>query len=517
MSFIQSFKNISPKYRALPFGIFLLAIVIGIITRLWWNIESYNTFLGEQARDGEMMLGVWNKQYPRFGPVSSVGGYFIPPLYLYIGAIFAWFGNDPTLQAVSNMITSFVSIPLFGLIVFRSLTTLGDKYRILVSSVASLLWSLFAVDMFFSGFEWNPNSVTFWLMVFVINLDNLFNYWKTPKAHIFGWIWQGIILGILVSLHSSTLFMMPIIFGIYSVYWGIKQKSFYCLIGWVSFVASLWIYFREEFRTGFTNTKIIISTITSTSNGTKRTILDKIIKMGDTVWNIPNYIYFPNNDSNLLFGSIFILVIVFGFLVHKGNKFFVWFYILILGIYCLATSNYFGPYYMHYYAMIWAIGPVFLFLCLGSLFADYMDTKSSKYLITASWITAVLFVIIFGYFNAIGINNILDNKFSSRRTPTTDDMKFILTKVPTNIVICADGNSNALSYFDKYEYKKTRTIVDRCEPRIQYYIVGKYGFNFLRRNTAFDMKQIDPIYSQKVFENDQFLVLKQNPTNNAQN
>jgi hypothetical protein len=503
LSKTQVISTFQKYQKPLALVIFCLGILIGLVTRFVWLFSAYNAYLGEQARDGFVIMQAWQGKQIPFGPPSSIGGYYIPPLYFYFSWLFTALGTDPVFQALSNAVCSFFSIPLFGYVIYRSQNHLTQKTRLFLASLASFLWSIFATDIFFSGFEWNPNSITFWLMLFLVTLDFLFTsmdlrIWQKSL----GWLFVGLIVGQLVSLHSSTLFMMPVILAAYSFFWGWKKKSYYSLLAWLSFVLSLWTYWVSEFSTKFNNTQIIINTLTKNSEQ-KYSWIEKLNHFFDPYFALGGTVYFPNSKGVGFFIVLLVLIFTFAVMKYKGKKFYLYFWLFVTSLFCLVSMNYWGILYMHYLVMLWSV-PMFM---LFSLATSVLETKKLKYF---AWSLCSIFLILFFFFNAKSIRNIYNNKFSdTTRLPTVADLRFALSKIPVGAKLCSGAYSKNFHYLDVYENNQSRTIYQDCDGKENFAFMEKYSFNDFglpKINQNLEMER--PNFPKVFFENNQFVIFQ---------
>src|SRR6185312_9145874 len=69
------------KTNWLIFGILLLAAFLRL-----YKIADYLTFLGDEGRDALVVYNILHGHLTLLGPTSSVGGFFLGPIYYYIMA-----------------------------------------------------------------------------------------------------------------------------------------------------------------------------------------------------------------------------------------------------------------------------------------------------------------------------------------------------------------------------------------------------------------------------------------------
>jgi hypothetical protein len=248
------------------------AFVFGIIARVT-GLLYYTQFLGDQVRDQGVYIGMAQGKFPFLGPESSIGGYSIPPLYYYISNIFAfWNPNNPNLAIISNTIFSILTIPLGAYLVFLMLPKLEINKRYIASGIFASVWPVFYLDIIHNSQEWNPSSLNFFFFTFVIIFHLIFQNNLSIKKCLALWFLQGLNLAILISLHSSALFVFPpIFFVMIAIYLFNNFKHWYLpIISMFSFLISLTPYWVGEFRSNFLNSKAILDTVFNKKQTTNR-------------------------------------------------------------------------------------------------------------------------------------------------------------------------------------------------------------------------------------------------------
>ena len=78
----------------------LLILLVAAFMRLY-RIQDYMTFLGDEGRDVLVVYNILHGHLTLLGPTSSVGGFFLGPIYYYFMAPFLWlFNYNPVGPAV---------------------------------------------------------------------------------------------------------------------------------------------------------------------------------------------------------------------------------------------------------------------------------------------------------------------------------------------------------------------------------------------------------------------------------
>jgi hypothetical protein len=458
------------KIKLYPFAflVFFIALVIGVYTRLVLPQLAYTEFLGEQAREAFNHIKISQEGLLAYGPISSIGKYYIPGGYYTLMYVFSFWSNEPSVHILSNSIFSFLTILLFGLLVYRAFRGFDNVFKVL--ALAALLWSIFATDIFFAGFVWNPNSVAFFWMLLIVLFDLLLEN-KLKKFWKFGlWFAQGVILGILISLHSSALFIIPIVFLVNVLIAFRRFRNFDFLSFIPGFILILFPYISSEINNNFKNTYAIWDTV---FNQTKEphSVVEKLNHLFDPVIALANNVYFPLTNMPIVCFLLVLGVIIFGSLYYRGRRFYFFNFWLILVLFILASNSYWGPLHKHYMVLIWPI-PLFFFI---SLFFVKHQSKVGKSI-------SVFFLALGGLFfvqqNLEGISNIIANKFSDKRVVNVSDMKVILSQIPKGASVCTSAYYNSLKYLQFANEGFENTIFqENCNEKSQYEIVEKYKTN----------------------------------------
>ncbi len=418
-------QNKSKISKIIIGSIILLALVIGAVTRLY-SVFSYDQFAGDQARDAfvyqKMGQGIW----PTLGPGSSVGGYGLPPLYYYLNYFVSFGSLDPAWQAFPNALFSFLSIPLLFYFILLLLNGQKSPRAWLIASVAALWWSVFFNDIILNNLEWNPNSAPFFLMILVILIKSVSNPNLKIWQKVTLWIALGFVVSIMMSLHSSTLFVIPAVFVIFVGYYLFKNRSlkssWLCLLSFATILLMHVGYLHGEFGRNFQNTATIFETIFK-SSGNNYTFFQRFdraifnyLELGDLAY------IFGKNVGNI---AHFFLALVLGLAIlkFKGNK-TIWAFLWgIWLVFSYAASSYWGIFFIHYKILIWFAPIIFV-----STYLYYCNYKDFKQLILA----ALVIVLSLQSINLNLSNSIkfIGGKFGKERVILTSDIYEVLKALP---------------------------------------------------------------------------------------
>src|SRR6266568_1185891 len=94
--------------KRLPVILLLLILLLAAFLRLY-KIADYMTFLGDEGRDVLVVYNILHGHLTLLGPTSSVGGFFLGPIYYYFMAPFLLLFNY-------NPVGPSVMIGLLGVI-----------------------------------------------------------------------------------------------------------------------------------------------------------------------------------------------------------------------------------------------------------------------------------------------------------------------------------------------------------------------------------------------------------------
>jgi hypothetical protein len=451
----------------------ILALLVGFVIR-FLSLFQYTTFdIGpapDQVRDAFVYMNMWQGKLPTLGPSASVGGYHLPPLYYYLVFPFTILGADPRFQVLPNTLFSFLSIPLLIYLVYELLKNINYSYRILLAGLAGFWYSLIFGEIFISTFQWNPSPIPFFLMSFIlIYKTQLESKFFQKSTEIILWILYGIDLAILVSLHSTTMFVMPLIFIASLIFFAYKncydfQKLFLSSFSFIFALIALLPYWQGEINRNFSNSKQIIMTIFASKNEvTHFSIWQRLSSVIFNYFELGQQAYFVGNSWIYILVSIIFLslVLYFGIAKFQGNNIIFILFGFTWLLYLYAASNFQGTFFIHY-KLLFLLSPL-IFTVITLAYLDYSKTLN----IVISII--VIFGIIFSCWSNLSLDyRYLLSKYGSDRLISTTDVVNILNQVPKQSTICEPNYSksrtirNPYNYIDMYITKRQLKIVNDC-------------------------------------------------------
>jgi 4-amino-4-deoxy-L-arabinose transferase-like glycosyltransferase len=180
---------------------FIIALVlIGGFLRLY-NLQASLQFLGDQGRDVLVLYKMLTEfDLPFIGPITSVGGFFLGPLYYYLMAPFLLLFNfNPVGPAVATAMIGVLTIPAIYYVTLQMLSKKAAKFT-------SLLFAIGAMPVILTRGAWNPNPMP------LAVLGLVFGFYKARTTHKTKWlILSAISLGIALQLHYMIVFLGPFI------------------------------------------------------------------------------------------------------------------------------------------------------------------------------------------------------------------------------------------------------------------------------------------------------------------
>lgn len=188
------------KDNKIEFFIILLILLTAAFFR-FYRLSEYMTFLGDEGRDALVIKKILTQfDFPLLGPATSVGNMYLGPLYYYMMTIpMAIFWLNPV--AAAGMVALIGTLTV-GIIYYLSRKWFGVTSAV----IASTLYSLSSVNIYYSHSSWNPNPAPFFTLLTILGLYK-FNQTKN------GWwlILVGTAFAFLIQMHYLALILLPIV------------------------------------------------------------------------------------------------------------------------------------------------------------------------------------------------------------------------------------------------------------------------------------------------------------------
>jgi len=257
-------KNFQFSIFNFQFFVMGIILIIAAFLRLY-RIQDYMTFLGDEGRDVLVAYNILHGHLTLLGPTSSVGGFFLGPIYYYFMAPFLWLFNY-------NPVGPAVMVALFGIAtVWLIYKFCSDLFNSKIAVFAAALYAVSPLVISYSRSSWNPNPLPFFslLSLYVLYKASEKSSWKL-------FLLVGVLLGIAMQLHYLTLFLGAIVFAYVVLAQVINNKKEWIktlsvsakqnlsifagfIIGWAPFLAF-------EFRHNFLDFRNISSFILHSGN-----------------------------------------------------------------------------------------------------------------------------------------------------------------------------------------------------------------------------------------------------------
>ncbi len=432
----------------------VLILILAAFLRLY-RIADYMTFLGDEGRDVLVVYNILHGHLTLLGPTSSVGGFFLGPIYYYFMAPFLWLFNY-------NPVGPAVMVALFGVsTVYLIYKFCSDLFNYKVGLIASSLYAVSPLVIAYSRSSWNPNPLPFFSL---LSLYILFK--GVQKNNLKYFFISGILLGIAMQLHYLATFLAAVMFFyiLFTEIFGKKElfliiKKYILLfvgfiVGWSPFLAF-------EIRHGFLDFKNISEFILHSGNTGANTNFLAIIS--DVFFRLFGRLVasFPEASQFYRFGKFELnlwvyFVIFFGILssillfynLYKNYKLknenfskylllFIWGFlgILLFGFYKKAIYDY-------YLSFMFPLP----FILVGLLIYAIFQNNKLK---TAGKVFSVLLFIVLFAINIQGLPFRYEPNRQLNQMKTIAD--FVMTKTdakPFNFALVSGGNSDyAYRYF----------------------------------------------------------------------
>ena len=472
-----------------------LSLVFGLFIRIV-GVVQFSILTGDQIRDAYATMEIWQGKFPTLGPHSAwkfLWGDFVylPPLYFYLVFPFTILSSQLSIQAFPNAFFTFLSIPLLVAVIYQLLEGIEISKRFFIASLIGFWYSVLVRNMGMNSGEslaGNPGSIPFFILLFIW----LYNYQLSqPKNYVnsvLSWIGYGIVLAILVSLHFSALFVMPVVFIISCIYWFFKNNRnpkclVLCLYAVLSSIITLLPYWIGEVQRNWINTIGIISLVRNVSSDEEYSLnlWERVITIIKSYFSLGNDIYFMADSRRLLMFSILSvtfmsIILLVGLLKFRGNKNI---YLIVLATSILFFLAYSSADQEKTY------NPVFYKLLIYCL-PLFLTAASIAYLNISKPLEKIILIIIvlplcFSIFNNLRLSiNYINSHIGKNQILATNTIAEVLDTLPENSTFChpqgLSKNLRLYQYTDQYVTAKNLKFSDNCTAG-DYYMSSKFGLN----------------------------------------
>lgn len=468
--------------KQLGIALIALAIAVGVITRLV-AVFHYVTFdIGpdpDQIRDAFVVMNMWQGDLPTLGPKAygaGLGGFHILPLYYYLFFPFTLLGQTPAIQAFPNALFSFLSIPLFIFLIYRLLENVRSSKRLFLSGLSGVWYSLLFGEIFISNFQWNPSSIPFFFMAFTLIYDIQIRHLLRWKIQVVTWVGSGVLLAILMSLHASTLFVMPVVYVIASIGFifktlkrtGISFRLGLPGLGLLAAMAALTPYWVGELGRSFSNTKSLLKAI-SAASGDGDTffavkILQRLVNAGLHALTLVRQVYFWDASIPYLVisGVAIVLITSVACLKFRGNQNIWLIWLSTWGLLLLAAGSLDPAETVFYYKILMLPAPIVL-TAVALAYVKLLGKRAIAY-----YSAIALFVTLSCTSNLYRDAQLMAVKYGPNRLMNTQDLVQLIEQLPTGAEICDPriarkrAETNQYRYIDTYLTQKQIKTVSDC-------------------------------------------------------
>lgn len=264
------------QFKIFNFQFIVLSAILALAAALTlYRIGDYMTFLGDEGRDALVVYNILHGKLTLLGPTSSVGGFFLGPIYYYFSAPFLYLSRlDPVGPAIM--------VALFGIATVWLVYKLGESvFSKNVGLVSAFLYAISPTVITYSRSSWNPNLMPFFT---IATLLTLFLALKKQSSKLF--VACGVFFGILMQLHYLATFV-GVIVAVYILLWHYpstfknarKIAKQYLLI-FTGFLIGFAPFIAFELRHSFTNSLNILNFIfNSKDTGVG-------VQIGTNIWEV---------------------------------------------------------------------------------------------------------------------------------------------------------------------------------------------------------------------------------------
>lgn len=265
----MTIPSITTKLQSIPGRTWILIVILalGIFLRTY-HFADWLTFNPDQARDAfliqEMIDGT---TWPLLGPQAGNTAFRLGPIFYYFefGAA-KIFGLTPDHLAYPDLLFSILSLPLLYLL---SKKYFEEKTALLLSFLYSL--SFFSIT--YSRFAFNPNSIPFFVMLFLLGLSEILSFGRQVRLRFA--IAVGIALGIGIQLHTLLLLILPIVifvvFGYLIATKSVPWRATAIIVGFVLVLNISQIIF--ETQSGGSNIRAFFRGAASSADSTQQNVV----------------------------------------------------------------------------------------------------------------------------------------------------------------------------------------------------------------------------------------------------
>lgn len=393
---MKDWKEFIKKNRV---GIILALIILGGVFVRVYNFEDWLFFKADQVRDAKLATAAFENgpgELTLLGPRAAGTFLRLGPVFYYMQYLSTVIFNsiEPHVFAFPDLFFSILTIPLLFYFLRQFFSS---KNSLLLTTIYSFSFIIIQ----YSRFAWNPNSIAFWGLLFMLGLYKSSQEEKISKKGL--WLLL-MALGYAISsqLHFVAFVGYPIVAFLFWILYFPRKINWKYWVGAV--LIGLFFYIPviiSDIYTKGDNFKQFIYAITAKTTGDEITLFEKIRQISIAFSMFLTS--FGHKDSFIsAWGGILIIILGLGTLGYFWKKqpskrpfvylIFIWFFVFVA--LQIKTNTSLKPRFFMPIASV-----PFIFLGMIYIFIEKFKNKFSNILIISSF-----FIILLLNFNGIKTN-----------------------------------------------------------------------------------------------------------------
>lgn len=441
-----------------------------------YKFEDWLLFKADQVRDATLAMEAFNKgpgELPLLGP-RAAGTYLrLGPVFYYMqyGSAKLFNSLEPHVLAYPDLIFSILAIPLL----FYFLKHFFSRRD---SLIITLLYSFSYILIQYSRYAWNPNSITFWGLLFVTSLYKT-SQEKNKKKAGFWLLVSALAYAIVSQLHFVALVGYPVVAFLFWILFFPKKINWKYWVGAVLIVVFFYIpVILSNLNTGGDYVDQFVYALTAKNDSGEVNLYKDWQKISTSFTNFVTSVGHKDSVISVWLGTLLILIGIFSAIFYsfrdKKNRRFaylilVWFAVFILIL--LKTDNSMKPRFFMPIASI-----PFIFMGFSYLLIKKIKLKTFNPL-------ALLVVVAILLLNFNGLKTVADyfesqNKESIGRTIfiEQDDAKVLKKHLEASEYMAriAEKNNKMVCFSTSAVYERTyEYLFEVYFPNIKYDRISK--------------------------------------------
>lgn len=213
------------RYKTIFFwGIFFVMLFGAVFVRTT-HYEEWMIIKSDQIRDAMVSLKVLENGFgelPLFGPRAGGTHLRLGPIFYYFQTASAllFHSASPGVLALPTLLFSLLSIPLFFLMARR-------LFSRNLSLILTIVFSYGFLAIEHARFSWNPNSTTFFTLLFLYSFLRILAD-DTPKK-LWWYAALGLSYGVVSQLHFTVLLALPLFIAFFAIF---RPKRVWRVLSW---------------------------------------------------------------------------------------------------------------------------------------------------------------------------------------------------------------------------------------------------------------------------------------------